>query len=48
LGGLLFAMHSVNDLAVDAALFDMMKDSPLVSHSHTTRTDGNLARGFER
>jgi hypothetical protein len=41
-------MHSVNDLAVDAAVFDMMKNSPLVSHSHTAqRTDGNLARGFE-
>jgi len=47
LDGLLFAMHSVNDLAVDAAVFDMMKDSPLVSHSHTARsTDANLARGF--
>jgi hypothetical protein len=38
----------MNDLAVDGAVFDMMKNSPLVSHWHTMRTDGNLARGFER
>jgi hypothetical protein len=48
LGGLLFAMHSVNDLAVDRAVFDMMEASPLVCHSYTPQTDGNLARGFER